>query len=405
MTPSVLHSSADSAAILERIRPYYDEEVPKVIESLKKKPEFNRFLQMLPQDLVDKILEKSEDFHSVDDFKKEVLSPLLRFLLKKTAFSYDLSGTGNLKGLKASTFLSNHRDIILDSAILNLCLLESDLPLCRIAIGDNLLASPLITTLVKLADGIIVERDLPPRDFMASSRVFSAFIDKSIHQDSKSVWIAHREGRAKDSDDRTQPSLLKMLAFSGEGSFQENLLAKNIIPMAISYEYDPCDYLKAKELLARRSGRRYTKTSDEDLNSMRQGLWGQKGRIHIDLGTPLCRLISENERDNTAISAASRRNDYFVWVAQLIDKEIHSRYRLYPGNYVAEDMLSGELKRLQGGHYSEADAERFRAYLEGQLELANPADAEERQLLRELILLQYANPLRNFQKTSQREFL
>ena len=201
------------------------------------------------------------------------------------------------------------------------------------------------------------------------------------------MWIAQREGRAKDSNDRTQPALLKMLAIAGEGSIIDRLLDINTVPVAISYEYDPCDYLKAMELLARQQNGEYHKSPGEDVLNMREGLMGKKGRIHVTIGTPLRELISEVEIPKSP-------KDQLHLAAELIDQEIHRHYRLYPANYIADDLLSGSMRHHTAGHYSSKEKGEFEQYIEAQLEKC-PTPLEARPQLREHMLLMYANPLRN----------
>lgn len=394
-------------SVWERIRPYYDEEVEMIVKELKNDSSFQAFIRFFPSDLLPILQAKMEKVPTTEYFRKEIIAPLLGYLLQRTTFSFDLSGTSNLKGLGAVTFLSNHRDIILDAAILNLCLFQSGYNLVRMAVGDNLLKKPFITKLMKLADAILVERSLPPRAFVESSRAFSAFVEKSISEENKSIWIAQREGRAKDNDDKTQPALLKMLALEGNGdTIEEKLLSKKIVPMTISYEYDPCDFLKAKELLYRKKYGSYTKSRNEDINSMRQGLLGKKGRIHINLGTPLASLINKAKKQNDSMVVDfANINTYLAHIASLIDIEIHSHYRLYPGNYIADDLLKNSTLGFKNGHYSKEDESQFTLYLEERVQLASPASDSEAEDIRKLILLQYANPLRNYFLSNAKEMM
>ncbi len=389
--------------VWERIRPYRKEEVKKAIEELQSDPAFNAILQKFPQEVKTLLQAKSCKVESVDQFRQELVAPLVHLLLDKSTFSYDLSGTSSLRRFDAATLLSNHRDILLDAAILNLCLLEVGMPLVRMAVGDNLLYMPWVTILMRLSDAVLVERNLPPKAFVESSKGFSAFLEWSVQEEKKSIWIAQREGRAKDNNDKTQPSLLKMLTLQGgDGSLESRLLNMNIVPMTISYEYDPCDYLKAKEVLERTKKGSYTKAPGEDVYSMKQGLLGEKGRVHINLGTPLVDLIAAAKDKGILAEEATRRpNDYLADIASIIDHEIHSRYRLYPGNYIAEDNLS-HTAPLYRGHYSDDDVKAFSDYIEERLALASPSSVEDANELRKLLLLQYATPLRNYYKTRRK---
>lgn len=403
MTPQDKELAIKWHDVWERIRPYHDEEVKTALQKLQSDPDFQSILQLLPNEIVHILQSKIPAVESVDQFRRELVAPLLCDLLSKSIFSYEISGKSRVKDRGAVTFLSNHRDILLDAAILNLCLFEADLPLVRMAVGDNLLANSFIMNFMRLSDAILVERGLPPREFIKSSRGFSAYIDWSLRMEGKSLWIAQREGRAKDNNDTTQPSLLKMLTLEGDGdSLESRLISKRIVPMTISYEYDPCDYLKARELLARKRDGSYTKAPGEDVNSMKQGLLGAKGRVHIDLGIPLEDLIAKAKESNLLMDESLRRpNEYFADIASIIDREIHSRYRLYPGNYIAEDNLS-HATPLYRAHYSDAEVRIFSDYIEERVALARPSSQDEEQEIRKLILLQYANPLRNYYKARRK---
>lgn len=380
-----------------QIRPFRDEEVADELAKLLQLPSFQAFLRLFPKEITSFFYSQLTEIRSIRAFKQVLMAPLFQSLLKLTTFSYDLSGKSNLKGFSGVTFLSNHRDIILDSAILNVLLFEAGLEMTRIAIGDNLFVKPFIEPLVKLADSIVVRRSLPPRAFIESSKSFSQIVDETIQKEHKYLWIAQREGRSKDSNDLTQPALLKMLALSGGGTPLENLMRKQIVPTSFSYEYDPCDYLKAKELLLRLAGNRYVKVRGEDLLSMKQGLQGYKGRVHIDIGTPLSSLIEQYEQEGSIPRLCSlEKNKLFEVVAHIIDREIHRRYRLYPSNFIAYDLLEKREKGLETGHYSPSDKEQFVAYLNEQVARTFPTSEEENRQIEHLILIQYANPLRNY---------
>jgi hypothetical protein len=297
----------------------------------------------------------------------------------------ELSGFKYLDKNQAYTFVTNHRDIILDSAFLDILLIDKGLDTFEIAIGDNLLVFPWIKDIVRLNKSFIVKRDLPVRQQLTASLELSSYMHNAIHERNQSIWIAQREGRAKDSDDRTQVSVLKMLNLGGSSSVLENLASIQIVPVSISYEYDPCDYLKAKEMQLKRDDPTFRKTTMDDLLNMQTGLTGFKGRVFYKVSP----CISE---ELTKLEAGMHKNELFDKIAKLIDHRIHMNYHLYPGNYIAADMIDG-LDRFSHC-YSEKEREHFTAYLKQQLdkiELSNKDD----DFLKKRMLEMYANPLKN----------
>lgn len=232
------------------------------------------------------------------------------------------------------TFVSNHRDIVLDPGFLSVGLLDNHFPTTvEIAIGDNLLIFPWIKKLVRINKAFIVQRALSMRQMLESSARMSRYIHFAITQKKENVWIAQREGRAKDSNDRTQDSVLKMLAMAGEGDVIDRLKELNIVPTALSYEYDPCDYLKAQEMQQKRDIEGFKKSQEDDLNNMQTGIFGYKGRVHFQ--TAPC--INEELEALRGLP----KTEVFSRISELIDVHIHRNYRIYPGNYVACDLLEG----------------------------------------------------------------
>ena len=375
------------------IRPFEDSEVPGAVRSLLSDPETRALLSWLRK----KTLEEDDlgKISSVKAFKIVVLEPILRDLLSKSAFSYSSSGKSSLDqtGKTKYTFISNHRDIILDSAILNLVLWEAGLPLPEIAIGDNLLLRPWIREVVRLSGAFIVKRSVGVRDMIAESRRLSLYMRRNITEGRSSQWIAQREGRAKDGDDRTQQSVLKMLAMSApEGETPVGALkALNLVPVAFSYEYDPCDYLKALELLQKARGTYRKEEKISDLLSMKTGLTGYKGRIHVAIGESIGELLDQHEAELSGRS----KNDQFRAVAEMIDEAIFARYRFYPCNYIAYDLLHGTVRRE--GLYSKRERLKFELYLEDRLDMLREFKETkgERDFLYTKLLEMYANPLKN----------
>lgn len=377
----------------DSIRPYFDEEVPAVIAQLADQPELRHVLSaLLSEEETTALVQQLKGIHSVDDFKQRISYPLVVQLAKRTTFSVSLSGASRLGGDLPTTFITNHRDIILDSAFLNLVMRERNYLMPRIAIGDNLFGRPWIEAVVKLNDSFVVRRSLPIRQMLLAAQSLSAFIDRSIQQDHKSVWIAQREGRAKDNSDKTQPSVLKMIASSQSSDPLTQLMRVNIAPTTISYEYDPCDILKACELLWRKHHpeEQYVKGPEEDLINMKTGLLGYKGRVHFAIGKRLNELITpELEAELRALP----KQQLYPRLAELIDTELHSNYRFYPINYIAYDLLHPH-KAHPKELYSEADKEKALRYIEEQIAKA-PTDAYSADELRTQLLQMYAQPLCN----------
>ncbi|MBQ2268800.1 MAG: 1-acyl-sn-glycerol-3-phosphate acyltransferase, partial [Bacteroidaceae bacterium] len=286
---------------------------------------------------------------------------------------------------KRYTYVSNHRDIVLDSALLSIVLIENgfeDTP--EIAIGDNLLIYPWIKKLVRVNKSFIVQRSLSMREMLESSRRMSSYMHYAINEKQQSIWIAQREGRAKDSNDRTQESVLKMMAMGGEGTPTERLKSLNIAPLSISYEYDPCDYLKAQEFQQKRDNPDFKKSREDDLKNMQTGIFGYKGQVHYQVAPCINEWIDE--------MSTLPKGEFFSAVAQRMDADIFRNYRLYPGNYVAADLLESSTRFAS--HYTEEQKQQFEKYVQSRIalvELPNPDTA----YLRERILEMYANPVLN----------
>ena len=306
---------------------------------------------------------------------------------KATTFSLTISGRSRLpKDKAACTFISNHRDIALDASFLNVMLYDVGYGMTQVAIGDNLLIRSWIETVVRLNNSFIVKRNIPVRQILEASQRLSAYIHHTIRDTKESVWIAQREGRAKDSNDRTQSSVLKMLAIGGSHeNLIENLMELNIVPVAISYEYDPCDYLKAKEFQQKRDNPDFVKSQRDDLLSMETGILCNKGRVHFTLTQPINELLAQVDR-------SLDKNGLVTAAANIIDREIYKNYRFYPCNYVAYDLLMGT-RRFQD-HYGVKDKKHFEEYLQGQIEKVDLENKDET-FIRTKILEMYANPLKN----------
>ncbi|KAA6349575.1 hypothetical protein EZS27_003000 [termite gut metagenome] len=372
----------------EEIRPYNDEELPQVYKELTVDPEFRKAAEVIfPDTPFDVLVENMSGCKTKDDFQKVFSYNVIRYFGK---FSDGVTLDHTLLTLHkeiAYTYLSNHRDIVLDSGFLSILLMDLGMKAVEIAIGDNLLIYPWIKKLVRINKSFIVQRALTMHQILEASARMSRYIHYTVNEKKQSVWIAQREGRAKDSDDRTQESVIKMLALGGSGKdIIDRLLELNIAPLAISYEYDPCDYLKACEYQLRRDNENYKKTTEEDLLNMKSGLFGYKGKVHFQVTGCM------NEELKT-IDRSLSKAELFTVITRLIDRHIHANYRLYPGNYIACDMLNGNEGYIN--QYTPEDFRKFESYINKQLdkiELPN----KDISFLRGKILMMYANPLINY---------
>lgn len=371
----------------EDIRPLNPNEVHAAIEELLTSDEFKKAILSVKPDLDwDQFAATMRACKTKEEFKTTFGYDAVMTVAKKTTFSLTVSGRSRLpQGKPACTFISNHRDIVLDASFLNVILYDVGYGLTQIAIGDNLLIRPWIETFVRLSNCFIVKRGVSVRQMLEASNQLSAYINHTIKETHESIWIAQREGRAKDSNDRTQPSVLKMLNMAGGKDIISNLTALNIVPISISYEYDPCDYLKAQEFQLKRDNPDYQKTKHDDLLNMETGILGNKGRVHFTIGN----LINDQLQQ---LDPAMDKNALFAAVASIIDREIYTHYRFYPCNYVAYDLLSGT--RCFSSHYGAKDKKDFETYLQGQLDKIQIPNKDEA-FLRHKILEMYTNPLKN----------
>lgn len=373
----------------DEIRPYEAGEMKEALNQLLNDRHFNKMMQgfipWLPKGMRNGLFRLM--FVGVKtplDFQLRFMKHIVRHVLKKHAcgytFNHDtISNQGN------QLFISNHRDIVLDSAILDLMLYEAGFPTtCEIAIGDNLLIYPWIKILVRMNKAFTVRRSLKAKEMLESSILMSRYMHYAITEKKENIWIAQREGRAKDSSDHTQDSVLKMLAYGGEGTIVEKLKELNIVPLTISYEYDPCDYLKAQEFQLKRDNPSWKKSKQDDLDNMKIGIFGYKGHVHYRTGTPVNQWIDELKD--------MPKTEIFKEIAERLDTAIHSNYMLYPGNFIAYDELNEG--QLFNNRYSKHDKEVFEKYINSQIakiKLSNP----DIPFLRERILTMYANPVAN----------
>lgn len=368
------------------IRPFEPEELPEAIDRLFSSEQFRSILPYIfPEIPVETLHQKMKEVKNSMEFQRVFSYKFVYWVLNKTAKSVSFNSDAIDKS-KNFTFLSNHRDIVLDSAILDVLLIDAGFDTsCEIAIGDNLLSLPWVKDLVRINKSFIVERGLPPRQMLIASKRLSNYMHFVITNKNENIWIAQREGRAKDSNDRTQEALLKMLTIGGEGSLAEKLKEMHIVPLAISYEYDPCDYLKAMEFQLKRDNPEYKKSAQDDIVSMQTGLMGYKGRIHYHSAKCIDSFLE-------SLDSELSKNDFYAIVAQHIDQQIHANYRLYANNYIALDLL--ENNNQYSNYYTHEEKQTFEDYITGQLNKIQIANKDEA-YLRERILTMYANPAIN----------
>ena len=370
------------------IRPYYDREFHDKMKVLVKEPKFEHAVRYVLRDVNYDVL--TQQLLSIDnkkDFQLLVMRAFLEVLTKKTTKCLTENNFDVIDRTKNYTFMSNHRDIILDASLLNLLLIRRGINTSEIAIGNNLLIFDWISDLVRLNKSFIVKRNVGVRQMLEAARQLSGYIHFAITQKHESVWIAQREGRSKDSDDRTQESLIKMLGLTGNGDLIEDLKEINIMPVSISYEYDPCDYLKAHEFLLKRDNPDFKKSQDDDLHSMEIGLLGYKGRVHFQVSPCI-----NDELDK--LTHIEEKAEVLAQILKVIDNAIHGGYKIYPGNYIAYDMLNEE-KRF-ADRYTDKEVLNFTNYLHSQLsKIPDVTDENDWEYLKKCILQMYANPLKN----------
>ena len=369
------------------IRPFEPEELPEVFDRLLSDSQFQKVLAYLdPGVALDDIAAKMRACKTNVEFQKAFCYPFLQQLIVKESLGCDMDAY-NINIKNRYTFVSNHRDIVLDSAFLDKLLIDVGFDTtCEIAIGDNLLTLPWVKDLVRVNKSFTVERALHSVEMLKASKRMSEYIHFAVNVKRENVWIAQRQGRAKNSNDLTQPAILKMMAMGGEGSIVERLTQLHIVPLSISYEYDPCDYLKAREYQLRRDVPFWKKTAEDDIESMLTGIKGFKGHIHYKCAPCIDDWLQGVDQEQP-------KNKLFDEIATHIDLGIHRNYRLYPCNYIALDMIQDT--RMYSDHYTDAERNDFEDYMMGQLEKIDIENKDER-YLRACLLSQYAYPAKNY---------
>lgn len=369
----------------DAIRPFYDTEVNEAIQSSLNHPMMKAIMNFTFPDLEDAIWkEQLKRTHSIRDFQCNFIYQAVQKVLEKSSEGLSTSGFEKLEKNTSYLFISNHRDIILDTSLLNVCLFDYGLVMTSSAIGDNLVKRDFMNTLAKLNRNFLVQRGLSPRELLQSSKLMSEYISQLLSRENRSVWIAQREGRTKDGNDATHTGVLKMLGMANnEDNLMHYFKKLKIVPVSISYEYDPTDALKMPQLMAEAKSEIYIKEKNEDFVNLLSGIIGQKKRIHIHVGDiiddELDIILSENDNANKQIQA----------LAQVIDDSILQSYKLWPTNYIAFDLLHNSVE--YSDKYTENEKQVFERRLEMKIDASNNT-------MKESFLAMYANPVVNKSK-------
>ncbi|MEC5164439.1 1-acyl-sn-glycerol-3-phosphate acyltransferase [Flavobacterium sp. PL11] len=366
----------------DAIRPFYDSEINEALHNVINHPMMKALMNFSFPDVAEEVWkEQLRKTQSIRDFQCNVIYQSVQRVLEKSSDGLTTSGFENLEPNVSYLFVSNHRDILLDTTLLNTALFEHNLVMTASAIGDNLVKKSFLNTLAKLNRNFLVQRGLTPREMLQSSKLLSEYIGQLLLHENRSVWIAQREGRTKDGKDETNPGILKMLGMgSDEKHLMEYFKKIKIVPVSISYEYDPTDALKMPQLIAEANNQVYVKEKNEDFMTILSGALGQKKGIHIHVGkvldTEIDQIITNNESTNKQI----------VSLAQVIDDAILSNYKLWPTNFIAYDIVNKT--NLYSHLYTDNEKSLFERRLEMRIDRDNPVALDS-------FLAMYANPVVN----------
>ena len=368
----------------DTIRPYYDAEVNQALQASLKHPMLKAMMNFAFRGVDDEVWKNQlRKTHSIRDFQCNFIYETIQKVLQKSSEGLSTSGFEKLEKNTAYLFISNHRDIILDTSLLNAALFEHELVMTASAIGDNLVKKDFIKLLSRLNRNFIVQRGLSPRELLQSSHLMSEYIERLLLHENRSVWIAQREGRTKDGNDATNSGVLKMLTMASNKNAMDYCKEIKIVPVSISYEYDPTDAIKMPQLMAEANQEIYIKSGNEDFQNILSGVMGQKKRIHIHIGGVLdCELDIIKEK-------FSNTNKQIQALTHVVDESILKSYKLWPTNFIAYDILYKTNKF--SNHYTENEKSLFERRLELKI------DAKNAQMV-EGFLAMYANPVVNKMK-------
>ena len=365
------------------IAPYTDEEARAALARIANHPNVPWVSKYIfPNRKETYLRDKLLNIKSVDDFQSSIMSEAIEWVIANTVHNFSYDGLSKIQALDR-TFLamSNHRDIILDPAFTQIVLYRNKMPLTQIAVGDNLLKSKAVELLIRSNRMIKVIRGISARELYLSSKILSEYIRQTITSGTGSVWIAQRQGRTKNGLDITEQGLLKMFDMSGTGDFVQNFMELCIVPLSISYEFEPCDILKAREVLISRT-QKYEKTENEDLQSIMVGIKQWKGNVHLNIGDPLT-------EDEIREASFCDKNDRYQSIRHAVDRRIIGGYRLWKTNYMAYDIVENTTKFAD--RYSLTELEAFKAYINHQLDMVEPE--LNRDELKDILLRIYSNPV------------
>ncbi|MBA3706109.1 MAG: glycerol acyltransferase [Bacteroidetes bacterium] len=369
--------------VFDGIRPYYDHEAYQVLQRIIKEPLFMKLINNLwPGMTMQEVLAKAEKVNSAMGFQIEFMHPAIRTIVERSSDGLTCNGFENLDKNQSYLFVANHRDILLDSALLQILLVEHGFDTSEITFGDNLMEKGFITDFGKLNRMFTVLREGTGRELYDISKNLSIYIRHTITDKKVSVWIAQRNGRAKDGNDQTQTGLLKMLNMSGDKSFSENFGQLRVVPLTISYEYEPCDTLKVQELYLSSLLSKYVKAEGEDMNSVITGITQQKGRIHLTVGTPIINELEDFKKINS-------ENEKIKQLTALMDQRIYNGYKIWPVNYIASDIL--EKSTQHSNYYTLPEKQNFIDYVNARVSKMNG----EKEVLFNLFMKIYSSPLKN----------
>lgn len=366
------------------IRPYNDSEVSSILEKYVDNSVFHKLVNHVYPSWEEDILPKKlRKIKTKKAFKEQFIYPATKAGIDRSMDNFTVSGYENINRDENYLFISNHRDIVLDSSLLFYALYQNEFKTGETAIGDNLLSSDLVTDVVKLNQTFIVNRNLPTREMITSSKLLSKYIGHVLLEKKQSIWISHREGRTKDGNDKTNPGVLKMIAMDSESDKIDYLLNLKIVPVSISYELESCDFLKANELAEIEIKGKYEKDGTEDMKSIITGITQQKGRVHLAFGTPV-------KKEDLDLSS-NRIQNHFKELADHIDLQIHKHFKLFPGNFIAYDLLNQS--NIFSDKYNAWEEGKFMEHINGILN--SRKDKEGFDVFKRILLNIYANPVVN----------
>ncbi|HQB19904.1 MAG TPA: 1-acyl-sn-glycerol-3-phosphate acyltransferase [Bacteroidales bacterium] len=370
--------------LFAEIRPYTDQELPYAINRILVNQGFiSSLANFLPGTSLPAVVKRIRKIKTCHEMQKEIFAPMVYTFIQRSIDKLTYGGFEKLDKEKSYLFIANHRDIILDSALLQIHLVENGLQTTRSAIGDNLLMAPIYTDLAKICNMFTVIRANTSRTMLINSTLLSEYIRMSICKDKKSVWIAQRNGRTKDGLDKTQQGVLKMLYSSEKTDIFQSLKKLNIVPVTISYEFEPCDRMKAREVVLTKQNKIYIKEHNEDYRSITTGIFSYKGRVHLEFGEPIDKFFNENMHFASG-------NEQFQYIANLIDEQMYRNYKLFPNNYIAYDIRQNSNQFAD--KYTETEKRDFVKHLNRQANIEDVSFTKMKKMLLEI----YANPVESF---------